>query len=61
LVTTPGRLVEKTDLTAATVNKCLAHLERLGIVRELTARKRNRAFSYTQYVAILNQGTEPPE
>jgi len=59
-ITTSGWLVEKTGITAATVNKCLAHLERLGIVRELTSRKRNRLFSYTKYVEIMNQGTELP-
>ncbi len=59
-ITTSGWLVEKTGITPATVNKCLAHLERLGIVRELTFRKRNRLFSYTGYVDIINQGTELP-
>jgi len=59
-ITTSGWLVEKTGITAATVNKCLVHLERLGIVRELTSRKRNRLFSYTGYVDIMNQGTELP-
>ncbi len=59
-ITTSGWLVKKTGITAATVNRGLAHLERLGIVRELTSRRRNRLFSYTGYVDILNQGTEPP-
>ncbi len=59
-ITTSGWLVEKTGITPATVNKCLAHLERLGVVRELTSRKRNRLFSYTGYVEIMSQGTEPP-
>ncbi len=59
-ITTSGWLVKKTGITPATVNKCLAHLERLGIVRELTSRKRNRLFSYTGYVDIMNQGTELP-
>ncbi len=59
-ITTSGWLVEKTGITPATVNKCLVHLERLGIVRELTSRKRNRLFSYTGYVDIMNQGTELP-
>ncbi|BCO07649.1 hypothetical protein GF1_00250 [Desulfolithobacter dissulfuricans] len=59
-ITTSGWLVKKTGITPATVNKCLAHLERLGIVRELTSRKRNRLFSYTGYVEIMNQGTELP-
>ncbi len=59
-ITTSGWLVEKTGITPATVNKCLEHLERLGIVRELTSRMRNRLFSYTGYVEIMNQGTELP-
>jgi Fic family protein len=57
-IATAGWLVEKTGITPATVNKSLAHLERLGIVRELTSRKRNRLFSYSQYVEILNRGIE---
>ena len=59
-ITTSGWLVEKTGITPATVNKCLGHLERLGIVRELTSQKRNRVFSYTGYLEIMNQGTELP-
>ena len=59
-ITDSGRLAEKTGITPATVNKCLGHLERLGIVRELTARRRNRVFSYAGYLEILNQGTELP-
>ena len=59
-ITTSGGLVAKTGITPATVNKCLGHLERLGIVRELTSRKRNRLFSYTGYLEIMNQGTQLP-
>jgi Fic family protein len=60
-IVTTGWLVSKTGITPATVNKSLVHLERLGIVRELTDQKRNRLFSYTGYVDILNEGTELPE
>ncbi len=60
-ISTAGSLVKKTGSTAATINKSLGHLERLGIVRELTARKRNRLYSYRQYVEIMNKGTELPE
>jgi Fic family protein len=59
-ITTSGWLVEKTCMTPATVNKALAHLEHLGIVRELTSRKRNRLFSYTGYMDIMIQGTDLP-
>ena len=60
-IATAGSLVKKTGITAATVNKCLENLERLNIVRELTGRKRNRIFSYHQYVDIMNKGTDLPE
>ncbi|MBF0475231.1 MAG: Fic family protein [Deltaproteobacteria bacterium] len=59
-IVTAGWLVKKTGLSPATANKSLTHLERLGIVRELTAQKRSRIFSYTRYVEIMNQGTELP-
>ena len=59
-ITTSGWLVKKAGITPATVNKSLAHLERLEIVRELTSRKRNRIFSYTGYLEIMNRGTELP-
>ena len=38
-IATSGSLVEKTGITPATVNKALGHVEQLGIVRELTARR----------------------
>ena len=60
-IATSGSLADKTGITPATVNKALGHLTRLGIVKELTAQKRNRIFSYSGYVEILSQGTEPPE
>jgi Fic family protein len=59
-ISTVAWLVKETDITAATVNKCMGHLERAGIVRELTAQKRNRLFSYHRYVGIMNKGTELP-
>jgi Fic family protein len=57
-IATSGWLVEKTGISPATVNKALNHLVSLGIVRELTAKKCNRLFSYTGYIEILNKGTE---
>lgn len=59
-IATSSSIVEKTGLAPATVNKGLAHLERLGIVRELTTQKRNRLFSYSGYIDIVNKGTELP-
>lgn len=42
-----------------TVNAALADLERLGIVEEVTGRKRGRVFGYRRYLAILSEDTEP--
>jgi Fic family protein len=50
---TSAALVKATGLTAATVNKSLAHLENLDVVAELTSRKRGRVFSYKRYVEEL--------
>lgn len=52
-ITTATALAKSTGLTAATVNKSLAHLEKLRIVAELTSRRRGRVFSYRQYVEEL--------
>jgi Fic family protein len=59
-IATSSSLVEKTGITPATVNKALGHLEQLGIVKELTAQKRNRLFSYAGYIEIMSRGTELP-
>ncbi len=50
----------RTGLSHVTVNKGLIHLCSLDIAREITGHKRNRVFSYAEYLAILNEGTELP-
>jgi Fic family protein len=59
-LTTSRKLEASTGLSHVTVNKTLKHLISLGIVQEVTGHKRNRLFSYAQYIAILNEGTELP-
>jgi Fic family protein len=56
---TAGMLVKAAGLTTPTVNAALAELERLGIVEEVTKRKRGRVFAYRRYLDILNEGTDP--
>ncbi len=56
---TANLLVEKTGLTHPTINAALADLETLGIVEEVTGRRRGRVFGYKGYLAILSEGTEP--
>lgn len=56
---TANQIVKITGLSAPTVNAALADLQRLGIVNEVTGRKRGRVFSYQRYLAILSEGTDP--
>jgi Fic family protein len=56
---TTAALAKATKLTPATVNKSLVHLERAGIVGELTNRQRGRVFSYRRYVERLAAELEP--
>jgi Fic family protein len=56
---TSNQLVARTGLSAPTVNAALADLARLGIVEEVTGRRRNRVFGYQRYLAILSEGTDP--
>ena len=56
---TAASLVKQTGLTTPTVNAALSELERLGIVEEVTGRRRGRVFAYRRYLAILNEGTDP--
>jgi Fic family protein len=50
---------QKIGISAPTVAKSLDHMQRLGILREITGRERHRLFVYEDYLAILNEGTEP--
>ena len=50
---------EKLKMSQPTVAKSIQHLEELGIVRETTGRQRGRRFVYSEYLNILNRGTEP--
>ncbi|MEN8251017.1 MAG: Fic family protein [Bacteroidota bacterium] len=51
-----SKLIEFTGLTAATLGKVLDALEhQLGMVKEVTGQKRNRIYTYTAYIQILNQ------
>jgi Fic family protein len=53
-------LQEKTQLSLMTVGKSIMELEKLEIIKEITGRKRNRIYSYTDYIRILGEGTELP-
>jgi DNA-binding Lrp family transcriptional regulator len=55
---TVGRISERTGLSFPAANQAVSRLAELGIVREITGRRRERAYAYGQYVAILNEGEE---
>ena len=42
------------------MNKTLDRLCKMGLTREITGRKRDRVFSYVDYITILNEGAEYP-
>ena len=58
ILSIPGA-VASIGLSAPTVAKSMEHLRRMGILREITGRQRDRLFVYDAYLSILNEGTEP--
>lgn len=50
---------DQLGLSWPTVKKSMEHLIELGIVTELSGRKRGRLYYYPQYMKILSEGTEP--
>jgi len=49
----PGA-AEKLGISAPTVAKSFAHMGELGMLREITGKRRRRLFVYDRYLAILN-------
>ncbi len=47
-------------LSYPTIASAMGTLERLGIVREVTGRGRDRVFVYREYLDLLDEGTELP-
>lgn len=58
-ITTVGAAMDALGLSHPTITACMQHLVRLGIVTEVSGRQRNRVFSYSRYLSILSEGTEP--
>ena len=42
-----------------TANSALQNLAGLGVVRETTGRQRGRVYAYSDYLALLDRGTDP--
>jgi Fic family protein len=58
-VNTIARLAADTGLSVPAVTDSLKAMTQLGLVREITGRKRGRIFSYAPYLDVLQQGMEP--
>jgi Fic family protein len=54
-----GAAAKTLKLSAPTVIAALNHLVRIGVVEEITGKKRDRIFAYSRYFNIVGQGTEP--
>jgi len=52
-------LATQTGIAFPTAARAIEALQRLGIVREITGRKRERVFAYAHYLDILNEGAQP--
>jgi Fic family protein len=46
-------------ISIPTVTVALNHLVRIGIVEEVTGKRRDRIFTYSRYFNIVSEGTEP--
>jgi len=57
VVTIPGS-IRMLQTTKPTATKAVGLLESLGILKETTGRKRDRAYKYVRYLDLLRAGTE---
>ncbi len=53
------RLAQQIGVTYPTAARAVEALVKLGILVEITGRRRGRVFAYGRYLAILNEGAEP--
>jgi DNA-binding transcriptional ArsR family regulator len=53
------KMTAKLGLPPPTVSSAVECLEVLGIVREITGKRRDRIYVYDRYARILDEGTEP--
>ncbi|MCX5922691.1 MAG: Fic family protein [Candidatus Dependentiae bacterium] len=52
-------LVEELGMSAPTARSAVNSLESLGILKEISGRKRNKVYVYKQYLDLLEEGSEP--
>ena len=52
------KICELTGLWTNTVTAVVKHLSALGLLKEVSGRRRNRMYCYTRYMKVLAEGTE---
>ncbi|MBM3894636.1 Fic family protein [Candidatus Dependentiae bacterium] len=52
-------LGDQLQLTPPTLRVAIEHLKKLGILHEITGKKRDQVYVYRQYLGLLSVGTEP--
>jgi len=50
---------KKLGISFPTAGMALENLAKIGIVRETTGRQRGRIYAYSEYLALLDRGTDP--
>ncbi|PPD30043.1 MAG: cell filamentation protein Fic [Hyphomicrobium sp.] len=58
-VLTVPSAAQRLRLSQPTIQSALSHLQDLSIVTEITGQRRDRVYSYSRYLSILDEGTEP--
>jgi ribosomal protein S25 len=60
LLVTILRVSEKLGVSFPTAGSALKNLVKIGVVRETTGRPRGRIYAYSDYLALLDRGANPP-
>ncbi len=58
-ITSIAAASKQLGISVPTVTASLEHLQRLGIVKEISGKLKGRQYVYSRYIDILSQGTEP--
>ena len=51
--------VRSAGISLPTVYSAVGHLQSIGIVKEVTGKRRNRVFAYDEYSRILSKTSDP--
>jgi Fic family protein len=58
VVTVPA-LAKRMGISQPTLKSSIDYLAEKGVLKEITGKRRNRAYAYAEYLRILDEGTEP--